>query len=331
MSKKATLKSISLEAGTSLGTVSRALKDDPKIAITTRKRIKALAEQLGYVPDRAAQRLKTGKTKVVSLILDPHNEILGFGNSLVSGLTQGLDGSGYNLTITPHFSGKSKDSLIEHIVHNNQADGIIFSRTKPFDDRVRYLLEHKFPFVCHGRTEFSLPHPVVDFDNQVFCYEAARRLASKGVKKICLFAPDRRFTFHQHLTYGLALAAKESGTRFIVPDDITLDDSTQDIRNWVVKNQGSEDAADGFICPGESCYFSLIDAMRSLDRKQGRDYQAVVKTSTSILQHIDPDVDKIHEDIHLAGKKMASILLDQMQLDIGYEKQFIQVPDVDWD
>lgn len=330
MNKKATLKSISIEAGTSLGTVSRALKNDPKIASATRKRIKALAKQMGYVPDGAAQRLKTGKTKIVSLILDPHNEILGFGNSLVSGLTMGLDGSGYSLNITPHFSGTAKEALIEQIVHNNQADGIVFSRTRPFDKRVQYLLENKFPFVCHGRTEISTPHASVDFDNQSFCYESARRLLKKGVSKICLFAPPEGFTFRQHLMQGLILACEESGTEFVVPEDITLDDTTQDIKDWAIKNLGQSDAPDGFICPGESCYFSLVDAMRSLEKKQGRDFEAVVKTSTQILHHIDPDVDKIHEDIHLAGEKMASILIDQMQYETGHGRQFLQVPEINW-
>lgn len=82
-----TLKTIADIAGLSVATVSRALANDIKIAKAIREKIHKVAGSLGYVPDRAAQRLRTGKAKVISLILDPHQEVLGFENSLILGLT----------------------------------------------------------------------------------------------------------------------------------------------------------------------------------------------------------------------------------------------------
>ena len=102
--RRPTQKTIAELTGLAVTTVSRALQGDPKIALSTREQVAKVADEIGYVPDRAAQRLRTGKTKVISLILNPHDEILGFSNSLIAGLSQALKGSDYHLTIMPSFA-----------------------------------------------------------------------------------------------------------------------------------------------------------------------------------------------------------------------------------
>jgi DNA-binding LacI/PurR family transcriptional regulator len=42
---------IALKAGVHITTVSLALRDDPRLAETTRRRIQAIAEEMGYIPD----------------------------------------------------------------------------------------------------------------------------------------------------------------------------------------------------------------------------------------------------------------------------------------
>ena len=87
---KPTLRTIAEITGLAVTTVSRALSDAPQISIETRKRVREVADQIGYSPDRAAQRLKTGRTNVIGVLLDPHEEILGYGTSIMSGIAKAL-------------------------------------------------------------------------------------------------------------------------------------------------------------------------------------------------------------------------------------------------
>ena len=48
---------------------------------------------------------------------------------------------------------------MSRIVEGKLADGLILSGTTPQDERVRYMLERRFPFVTFGRTELFTPHP----------------------------------------------------------------------------------------------------------------------------------------------------------------------------
>lgn len=72
--------------GLGVTTVSRALKDAPEIGPETRKRVQLIARQIGYRPNRAGVRLRTGKTNVIALVLNTQDEIMGFtsGSFMVS-------------------------------------------------------------------------------------------------------------------------------------------------------------------------------------------------------------------------------------------------------
>src|ERR1035438_7607468 len=55
------LKDLAQLTGVSVMTVSKALRDEPDVSATTKAKIKALAAQMGYVPDSSAQGLRTKK------------------------------------------------------------------------------------------------------------------------------------------------------------------------------------------------------------------------------------------------------------------------------
>ena len=181
--EKPTLRTIAEMTGLAVTTISRALNNAPELAQDTRERVQKIAAEIGYLPDRAALRLKTGRTNVISLILDPHDEILGFGQSMVSGLTAALRGTTYHLVITPNFRNVAPLDPIRHIIRNRMADGIIFSRTEPDDARVRLLQENNFAFVSHGRTEIATPHAYVDYDNVAFCLSGGETAGFQRTQK----------------------------------------------------------------------------------------------------------------------------------------------------
>ena len=63
-----TILDIAREAGISSSTVSRALGDHPGTNAETRKRIRKLAREMGYDPNRLARSLVTQQTKMIGLV-----------------------------------------------------------------------------------------------------------------------------------------------------------------------------------------------------------------------------------------------------------------------
>ena len=72
--EKPTLRTLARLSGFAVATVSRALSDAPDIGDNTKNLVKHIAEAVGYVPNRAGVRLRTGKTNVISLLLPMTDE-----------------------------------------------------------------------------------------------------------------------------------------------------------------------------------------------------------------------------------------------------------------
>lgn len=323
---KPTLRSIASITGLAVTTVSRALLNAPQIAIETRQRVHKVARDIGYQPDRAAQRLKTGRTNVIAVLLDLHEEILGYGNSIMYGLTGSVQDTPYHLILMPNFRNSSNIEAVEYIVRNNLADGMVFAATEPFDARVRLLLENGFPFVCHGRTEFSTSHPWVDYDNYAFAYEATRRLITKGRRKVGVVLPPKRLNYSQHIRHGFMTAVREAGVAFEISEDIDLASPIDQIRDHVRRRAAAGDGPDGFVCPGEVLALATITGQSDAGQTLGVEYDIIAKQTSRLLTHIQPKVETIYEDLAEAGEKLGRIIMARIANPDGDNLQFLQAP-----
>lgn len=312
VNSKPTLRTISELTGLAVTTVSRALAGAPQIALETRLRVARVAEEIGYLPDRAAQRLRTGRTNVISLILDPHEEILGYATSMINGLTEALRDTPYHLVITPHFSDRPQVDPVRHIVRNRMADGLIFTRTEPMDERVKILMESDFPFICHGRTELSTQHPFVDYDNHAFAYRAARRLIEAGCRKLSIVLPPGQFTFASHMRQGFMAAVDEAGLPFEIPQHVTLDSNSDDIRDCFFDYFASSDRPDGVVCGGEVVAMAVMAAAYDRHLKLGQDLHIVTKQTSGLFDQVRPRIPTIYEDLSEAGRRMGQLLLQRI-------------------
>jgi len=326
--EKPTLRTIAAMTGLAITTISRALNNAPELAAETRERVQKIAAEIGYVPDRTALRLKTGRTNVVSLILDPHDEILGFGQSMVSGLTAALRGTAYHLVITPNFRNVAPIEPIRHIVRNRMADGVIFSRTEPDDERAKFLIEHNFAFVSHGRTELATPHPFVDYDNEVFAYHAVKRLVGRGCEKLTIVLPPPPFTFGKHLRAGFMRGIAETGVAFEIDPALTLDNSADEIRELTIGRLGRADAPDGYICSGDAAALAVMAGIADAGKVIGTDVEVVAKQTSEIFSQVRPKVDAIYEDTALAGLQMGQLLLRRIAGEAAEDLQILHVPEI---
>lgn len=304
-----TLRTIAALSGLAVATVSRALADAPQIAPETRDRVQRIAREIGYLPDRAAQRLRTGRSNVIALILPPHEEILGYGASMMRGMVQALRGTQYHLVVMPRFEDIPEEQALRNILRNRLADGLLFSKTRPDDFRVRLLLEEGMPFVSHGRTELATPHPWVDYDNFGFARAAVRRLVELGVRRPCLVPARAGETFAQHLRMGFLRACGEAGIEGEVLAEIDLDSPPQAIYAHVRDLLARGTAPDGFVCPGEVSALAINAAWVDAGVP---DRRLVMKSTSEIAGFIRPQFDSIYEDLTEAGRKMAELLLRQL-------------------
>lgn len=306
---KPTLRTISDATGLALTTVSRALAGDPKIAETTRRRVAQVASDIGYIPDRAAQRLRTGRTNVIALVLSPHVEIIGFRGSMMAGLSDAIQGTRYHVSMTPYDTHTDIMRPIEHIVRNRLADGIVFAGTHLRDPRVAYLIAENFPFVTHGRTLGGPDHPWCDYDNGLFVHLALDRLQALGRSRILLFCPSPTLTFSRHMMDALRRRGAELGVAIESPERVSLSSSPTDIRSFVTQRMARPNPPDGFICPGEVLALAVMSTLQDQGKQIGHDIDIVAKQTSDVFELVRPRIDTIYEDLRSAGATMGKLLL----------------------
>jgi LacI family transcriptional regulator len=311
--EKPTLRTIAQATGFSVATVSRALADDPRIAARTRATVAEAAKGLGYMPDRAARRLRTGRTQVITLLLNTEHEFLGFTHEFLSGITEALHGTGYSVTVVPDDPGEDRLAPVRTILRNNLADGLLFTRTESFDPRVRMLIEAGLPFVSHGRTEFTMPHPFVDFDNEAFARQAVARLVGQGRDRLSMILPDEKFTFCQHLNYGFVSAARAAGVDHEVLTGVTLDSDRSDIARALNTCLQGPDRPNGFVCVGEVTALMTMAALTDANLTPGVEADIVAKRASPIFDNIRPQIDTVYEDLRATGRAMAEMLLRRIE------------------
>jgi LacI family transcriptional regulator len=65
----ATVKDIAATVGVSVATVSNVFNGRPNVGRATRQKVLRAAKQMGYRPNRAAQAMRTGRTRAIGLVL----------------------------------------------------------------------------------------------------------------------------------------------------------------------------------------------------------------------------------------------------------------------
>ena len=300
-----TLKTIAFMTGLGVTTVSRALKDAPDIGVETKKRVQLVARQVGYRPNRAGVRLRTGKTSVISLVLNTDDQLTGFISDIIYGVSEDLADTPYHLILTPYSSRKDPMDPVRYVVETHSADGIILSQTEPNDARVRYLIEHGFPFATHGRTHMGVEHPWHDFDNHAFALQAVRALAAAGRHRLALLAPSPRLTYHRHMSDGFAEGVMETGGMEIPFRDASIDAPIEEIKEQAMRLLRRATPPDGIVSASGAGTFALVAAIEECGFKLGRELDVVSKQSSRLVQMFRPGLRVVNEDFRLAGRELA--------------------------
>ncbi|MBL8791060.1 MAG: substrate-binding domain-containing protein [Rhizobiales bacterium] len=306
--KPPTLRSLAARLGLGVSTVSQALRDSSEIAVETRRRVKLAAEQLGYVPNRAGVRLRTGKTNIISLVLNPEDDGSGFFTNMIYGIADALVGTAYHLVVTP-CSTENPMAALQHIAETHAADGVIISRIMPDDPRVRYLHTIGMPFATHGRTDMGIDHCYYDFDNHAYVCEALRQLKARGRQRAVLFGPPPGLSYAQHTLAGFVEGLQASNMQGKVITTAHSDSDFDHLQKTARTIALAPNPPDAVICSSASEAIAVASGMASAGRVMGRDYDLVAKPISPLARLALPRIIGVEEDHRAAGRELGRMLM----------------------
>jgi LacI family transcriptional regulator len=303
--ERPTLKTIAAATGLAVATVSRALKDAPDIGEETKRRVRETAARLGYRPNRAGVRLRTGKTNVIALVLSAEADVMNHTSRLIYSIANALRGSAYHLVVMPFFPDQDPMEPIRYIVETGSADGVILNQTKPDDPRIRYMTERGFPFAAHGRTDMGLDHPYFDFDNESFSRLAVQALHARGRKRLMLIAPPRGHNYARHMITGFADAAAQAGVSFEILDTATSDSGSAVIAAAVRARFAAPSPPDGLLLGSTTAAMASVAGAERQGFRIGTDFDVVAKEAIPFLRSFRHQIIVGFEDVDTAGNFLA--------------------------
>lgn len=302
---KPTLKTISHLSGLAVPTVSRALSDAPDIGAGTKALVRRIAQEIGYVPNRAGVRLRTGRTNVVSLVMSTEQDMMNHTARLISSVAGALQNTPFHLIVTPYFPDEDPMKPVLYLVETGSADAVIFNQTEPEDPRVAYLMERGFPFATHGRSNWCADHAYFDYDNAAFGRIALRRMIARGRRHVVLVAPPRAQNYAQNMIEGATAGAAGTGCRLTVSDRVTSDAGSAAVRAAMVETLREDPGVDGIVCASTSAAMASVAALEDMGRVVGGDIDIFAKEAIPFLNLFRPGIMTLNEDVGRAGDFLA--------------------------
>ena len=181
MSSRVTLKDVANECGYTANTVSRAMRNDPRLPEVTRQTIREAASRLGYIPNKMASSLRSGKSHVIAVIVnDLHNQHF---CQMLGKMDAELQSAGYSLLI---LCMQLNEELAQQLINTAislSVDGILYFPHLRSQTPIQSMLDSHIPFVLLDRRVEDFTVDTVRCDDENGGYIAGNYLAGLGHRK----------------------------------------------------------------------------------------------------------------------------------------------------
>jgi LacI family transcriptional regulator len=206
------LKDIAEKAGVSVMTVSKVMRDAPDISVATKARIRALAEQMGYVPDSLAQGLRTRTTKLLGLVVSTMTNPI-FARVVVA-IEEQAHQLGYDLILSHTLNlTEREDAAIRRLI-SRRVDGLFVSPVYRLGNAApiyRELERCQIPTVILGHlASFCRPFVNVETDDLQGAYVATQHLLGLGHNRIAFLTGPQVAPWAQERLEGYRRALSEA-------------------------------------------------------------------------------------------------------------------------
>lgn len=208
--RKPGLTDIAREAGVSIATVSRALAQPEVVARETLEKIRTVVTDLGYVPNRRASALASGRSRTVGLVVPTLNSAI-FATAAQEIQTT-LHKSGYQLLIASHEYEEAAETAAISQLLSHGVDGLIVVGGARPQSTLRLVEDAAVPLIqiWEGTDDFDR----VSVDNHQAGYVIARHMLDLGHKRFGVVCGHLRNNDRQRgRVDGIKTALSEAGVK----------------------------------------------------------------------------------------------------------------------
>jgi DNA-binding LacI/PurR family transcriptional regulator len=310
--KRPTIADIARRAGVTKSAVSFALNGRPGVSQTTRARILAIAEELGWQPSSAARALSDGRAGALGLVVDRPARTLGiepYFTQLISGIEGELAARDVALLLQLTADRAAQLGSYRRWWAERRVDGVFLVDLQVDDARIELLKELGMPAIVVGGPRGLAGLPGAWNDEEGAVRAVVEYLAALGHRRIARVAGPPELWHTAMRTEVFEAKAAELGLSPVtVPTDYTGEQGARATRSLVASAEP----------PTAIVYDNDVMALAGLSvaAEMGvsvPDRLSLVAWDDSVLcRLVHPPLTAVSLDIAGYGARVARLLLDQI-------------------
>jgi LacI family transcriptional regulator len=306
MSRRPTLRDVSVLAGVSAKTVSRVINDDPAVAAGTAERVRSAIRELGFHPNPVARSLRVGRDDAIGLVVE--NIADPFMAEVTGAVEEVARERGMFVIIASAGYAPESERVVVSGLANRRVAGLIITPTSGDHS----YLGHgpvRFPTVFVDRPPIQHDSDTVLADNEGGARMATQHVIQHGHRRVA-FVGDRLHIYTTRLRYqGFRTAMAEAGLpvdeRLVRVDAMGSQNSTA----ATVDLLASDPAPTAVISANARTSLGVVRALH----QQGRtDIAHVSFDDFQGAESLSPPVTAVYQDPQGLGRAAATLLFDRI-------------------
>ena len=310
-----TMKDIAAHFGISVATVSRALKDSPRISVERRAAIQQYAREHNFTPNMIAESLRHSRIqpmKVIGVIIPEFAHY--YFSSILSGIEEEASAHGYRIMVAQSNEQYEREVKICKSFYENKLCGIIVSQAKDTHryDHFQQLIDTGIPLVFYDRICTGVNASRVVVDDYMGAFNAVSHLIETGCNRIAYYGSAMTLEISKNRYNGYKDALLKHG---IQPDPelVRLCDNRTDAESITPEMLNSSAPPNGFFAVNDDTAIGILYTAKRMGFRVPEDISICGFTNGQRAVACDPMLTTVEQRGTKVGEEAAEILIGHVE------------------
>ena len=309
------MKDIAAEMGVSVATVSRALKDSPRISKELRQTIQQYARDHNFTPNVLAESLRHSKVKPQKLIGVIVPELVHYYfMTILKGIEEEAEAHGYRVVVAQSGERYEHEVRLCQSFFENKVCGVIVSQAK---DTQRYehfqrLIDAGVPLVFYDRICTGVNASRVVVDDYMGAFNAVTHLINTGCRRIAYFGSQLNLEIAKNRFNGYKDALLKHGLPF--NEELTrICDNRADAEMLTPSMFDGDVYPDAFFAVNDDTAIGILYSVKHMGLRVPEDISICGFTNGVRATSCDPMLTTVEQRGVRVGEEAASILIGHVE------------------
>jgi len=310
-----TMKDIARELGISVATVSRALKDSPRISEARRRMIQQYAREHNFYPNAIGEALRHSRvmpSKIIGVIVPEFTHY--YFSSILTGIEEAAIARGYYIMVALSGEQYEREVRICEMFHRQKVCGVIVSQAKDTKqyDHFQRLLDSDIPIVFYDRICTGVNASRVVVDDYMGAFNAVSYLLGTGCRRIAFFGSPMQLEISKNRFNGYKDALLKRGLAY--DEHLTrICDNRRDAELITPELFDGDYYPDAFFAVNDDTAIGILYTVKRMGLRVPEDISICGFTNGQRAVACDPMLTTVEQRGKRVGEEAVEILIDKVE------------------